>query len=65
MKKTEQSLTWSDVWTSWVKRGFPYEEAAFRADEFMRKRERERSLPRPQFVQSRLAKTAPRKGGKP
>ena len=42
MKKTEQELTWSDVWTSWIKRGYPYEEAAFQADEFMRRRYRER-----------------------
>jgi hypothetical protein len=42
MKKTEQELTWSDVWTSWIKRGHPYEEAAFQADEFMRRRYSER-----------------------
>ena len=41
-KKLEQNLTWGDVYWNWKKRGFPAEEAAFQADEFMRRRYRER-----------------------
>ena len=41
-KKQEQDLTWGDVYWNWKKRGFPGEEAAFQADEFMRRRDRER-----------------------
>jgi hypothetical protein len=45
MKKTEQELTWGDVMWAWIAKGVPREEAAHRADEFMRRRERERNEP--------------------
>lgn len=42
-KKHEHELTWGDVMWSWIKRGYPREEAAFRADNVMAQRERERA----------------------
>ena len=42
MKKTEQELSWGDVMWVWIKKGYPREEAIFQADEFMRRREKER-----------------------
>lgn len=38
-----EPATWADVWWAWVIRGYPREEAAFRADEWEKRRERERS----------------------
>lgn len=35
---------WDDVWWSWVKRGAPYEEAAFRANEWKRHRKGRRAM---------------------
>lgn len=46
-KKHEQELTWSDVMWAWIKKGYPREEAAFRADNFMARRERERNSASP------------------
>lgn len=42
-KLQEQDLSWSDIYWSWKKRGYPPEEAAHQADEFMRRRQRERN----------------------
>lgn len=57
--KIEKIPTWSDIWTAWVKRGFPYDEAAFRADEAMRRRERER-FTKPIKCSARLSKKGAR-----
>lgn len=44
-KKTEQGLTWTDVYWAWKMKGYPPEEAAHQADEFIRRREKERRTP--------------------
>lgn len=36
-KRHEQKLSWGDVMWAWVKKGYPREEAAHRADLFMAK----------------------------
>ena len=40
--KEEKKLSWGDVMWIWIKRGYPREEAIFQADEFMKRREKER-----------------------
>jgi hypothetical protein len=42
--KDEKLPTWGDIYWSAKKRGVPPEEAAFQADEIMRKRYRERVI---------------------
>ena len=42
-KRHEQELSWGDVMWAWIKNGYPREEAAHRADLFMKRRERERN----------------------
>jgi hypothetical protein len=51
-KRREQELSWSDVMWAWIKRGYPREEAAHQADEFMRRRYRERVRELQQFARS-------------
>lgn len=57
MKKHEQDLTWGDVMWAWIKKGVPREEAVFQADEFMRRREKERFAPSRNDL-ARLSKSA-------
>jgi hypothetical protein len=45
-------LSWSDVMWARIKRGYPREEAAHQADEFMRRRYRERVRELQQFARS-------------
>lgn len=49
-KRNEQDLSWSDVYWTWKKKGYPPEEAAHQADEFMRRRYREKSRELQQFA---------------
>lgn len=59
MKKHEQDLTWGDVMWAWIQKGVPREEAVFQADEFMRRREKERFAPA-RVCLAKLSKTAAR-----
>jgi hypothetical protein len=42
-KEEPRLATWGDVFWAWIIKGYPREEAAFRADEWEKRRERERS----------------------
>lgn len=58
----KEPATWGDVFWSYVRRGYPREEAAFRADEWEKRKEIERFGFPPNRKARRAAKSGKKEG---